>query len=218
MAKRRAARGGAGRGTGSKRGASGSGGSGHTLAAFAVLAAALAGGAYLYRHTGATYGAQPQTSPSQPLSSSPRPSTQPPSASPQPTATAAAPLPSTHPPPSAATGPVPIAPFGTSEEVFEHGARLYAANCVGCHGRPGKDARGPLAAQFWNRSNVSGAQAVAQSAGTLFQQTAKGNLVQGMPSYGQRLTDTELWDIALLLKSAHEELPEPVLRLLRTNQ
>ena len=218
MAKRRAVRGSGGRGgTRSGTGGSRSGGSGQALGGLAILAAILAGGTYLYRHTGSASSSQPEALPSQPLSSPPVTPRRPSEPSPS---TSAPPSPAS--PPIAhsptATGPVPVAPFGTSEEVFEQGARLYAANCAGCHGRPGKDAKGPLAAQFWSRSDPRGAEAVAQPAGTLFEQTAKGNLVQGMPSYAQRLTDTQLWDLALLLKSAHEELPEPVLRLLRGGQ
>ena len=189
------------------------GGSGQTLAGLAVLAAVLAGGTYLFRHTGAPSAGKPE--------SSPAPSRHP--AYPSPASKPPSPTPSTPVPPLAARtsgngGSTPTAPFGTSEEVFEQGARLYAANCAGCHGRPGKNAKGPLAAQFWNPTNIPGAQAVAQPAGTLFEQTARGNLAQGMPSYAQRLTDTQLWDLALLLKSAHEELPEPVIRLLRGGQ
>ncbi len=110
------------------------------------------------------------------------------------------------------------APFGTSKEVFEAGARLYAANCAGCHGRPGRNGKGPNAAQFWDRNNGAGSHAIAQPAGALYQSTAVGNLVQGMPSFGQRLTDTQIWDLALLLKSAHDDLPEPVIRLLHAGQ
>jgi mono/diheme cytochrome c family protein len=31
------------------------------------------------------------------------------------------------------------APFGTSEDVFEGGAKVYKAQCAGCHGSPGHD-------------------------------------------------------------------------------
>ncbi len=223
MAKRRATRGGAKHATG---------GSGKTLGGLAVVAAVLAGGTYLYRHTGATSGipAEPVNSPQR--QSRPAPSRRTPDpvspARPSSAPTASAPSSPADPgagPSSAAAssqvtpvGREPAAPFGTSEEVFESGARIYAANCAGCHGRPGKNGKGPSAAQFWDRSNTAGGHAIAQSAGSLYQATAKGNLIAGMPSYGQRLTDTQLWDLALLLKSAHDDLPDPVLRLLRGGQ
>src|ERR1700684_2454293 len=31
------------------------------------------------------------------------------------------------------------APFGTSEDVFEGGAKVYKEQCAGCHGAPGHD-------------------------------------------------------------------------------
>ena len=191
------------------------------LGALAIVAAALAGGSYLYLHTPAA----PHSVASTPASvSEAEPAPAPPG-----TATQASSGPQSRgatskPPavlPSVSSGTptaVPLAPFGTSEEVFEAGARLYTANCAGCHGRPGKNAGGPLAAQFWDRDNTAGAHAVSEPAGALYQATAKGNLTQGMPSFGQRLTDTQIWDLALLVKNAHDDLPDPVARLLRAGR
>ncbi len=225
MAKRQGSR----RGTARRIGSSGRGTSGQTVASLAALAAVLGGGTALYRYT-AAHPAEPAESSSSrslPAQSSPLrrhpeaiptpsagPSSSPsaPGLSPAP-AKASAPSPESSQP--AIPGKVPVAPFGTSEEVFESGARLYAANCAGCHGRPGKNGSGPLAAQFWDRTSPAGTQAIAQPAGALYQATAHGNLADGMPSYAQRLTDTQLWDLALLMKSAHDDLPEPVVRLLR---
>ena len=36
-------------------------------------------------------------------------------------------------------GQMKTAPFGTSEDVFESGAKVYRAQCAACHGTPGKD-------------------------------------------------------------------------------
>ena len=189
------------------------------LSGLAVIAAALAGGTYLYLHTATAPHSAPPNAPavreakppaaSQPGLTAPFPAA--PSGPQEPGASAgsAAPL---------AESALPLAPFGTSEEVFEAGARLYAANCAGCHGRPGRNAGGPAAAQFWDRSKSAGARAISEPVGALYQATAKGNLTQGMPSYGQRLTDSQIWDLALLIKSAHDDLPDPVIRLLRASR
>ncbi len=191
------------------------GGSGSTVAGLAVLAAVLAGGTYVYRHTGMPSGQSSRSLPASRPTAVPRSSTvNPPTPGPSPVHPATS-IPAQ---PSPTITGLPVPPFGTSEEVFESGARLYAANCAGCHGRPEKNGKGPSAAQFWDRSNAAGTHAITQPAGELYQATAKGNLVAGMPSYGQRLTDTQIWDLALLLKSAHEDLPNPVLRLLRGGQ
>ncbi len=211
------------RSQGSRRSSSGT--SGRTLAALAVLVAVLAGGTYLFRHTSRSPDPSAIVSPGPPADRSSAPTAVPRTSSPASLTPGQVPLSprtaQTHAsavPPSTA-GPAPrSAPFGISEEVFEGGARLYAANCAGCHGRPGQNARGPAAAQFWDRKNAAGSQAISQPVGILYQSIAKGNLIQGMPSYGQRLTDTQLWDLALLLKSSNDDLPEPVLRLLHSTR
>ncbi len=219
-----------GRGTASGRRSS-AGSRGGMLSGLALVAAALAGGSYLYLHTPAVpHEAVPaapvgrEAEPDQtgrapaPITAAPYPAMTAPSHPEEPQAARkpqASPRSGTALSIEGSAATSPRAPFGTSEEVFEAGARLYAANCAGCHGRPGRNGRGPSAAQFWDHSNPAGLHAIAQPAGALFQATARGNLVQGMPSYGQRLTDTQIWDIALLLRSAHDDLPDPVLRLLR---
>ena len=226
MARRQPGRNGGGRsGRGSvSRGQSSGSGHGGVLGALAVVAAALAGGSYLYLHTPATPQAdtasgtatqRAEPAPQRPRASAPSAALQQPGG-PATFGSSVKHGDSRSQPDSAhPQAGVPSAPFGTSEEVFEAGARVYAANCASCHGRPGRNGSGPSAAQFWDRSNAAGLHAVAEPVGGLYQATAQGNLAQGMPSYGQRLTDTQIWDVALLLRSAHEDLPDPVLRLLR---
>ena len=111
---------------------------------------------------------------------------------------------------------LPQAPFGESEEVFETGARVYVAHCASCHGRPGK-AEG-TAGQIWG----AGAAAIAaEPVGLLYEQTANGvqqtanGVPAGMRGYRGELHETEMWDVALLLRNAGQELPDPVMRILR---
>ena len=224
MAKRRANRstgGRAGRESSAGR-RSPSGGVGQTAAGLVVVAAVLAGGTFLYRHTTGLSSPAAASAPSAAPSAPPAvrrpapPLVTPPSAIPFSPGKAQEPPPAA--PLSAAATAPRTAPFGTSEEVFEGGARLYAANCAGCHGRPGQNAKGPAAAQFWDYRNTAGSRAITQPVGVIYQATAAGNLLQGMPAYGQHLTDTQLWDLALLIKSAHEDLPNPVLRLLQAGR
>ncbi len=108
-----------------------------------------------------------------------------------------------------ASKPLPQAPFGESEEVFETGARVYVAHCASCHGQPGRT--GSAGGQFWG----AGASAVAaEPVGLLFQQTANG-VPPGMRGFRGELRTTEIWDVALLLRNAGQDLPDPVMRLLR---
>ncbi len=108
-------------------------------------------------------------------------------------------------------------PFPASEEVFESGARLYRVRCAECHGVPGQSAAlgramSPRAEQFFAARAQQGA--VAESAGELFWKTAFGIRHSGMPAYNRTLSNTELWQVSLLLHSAGGSLPDPVRAIL----
>lgn len=111
-------------------------------------------------------------------------------------------------PNAGAAKPLPQAPFGESEEVFETGAKVYVAHCASCHGQPGKS--GSAGGQFWG---AGAAAVVAEPVGLIFQQTATG-VPPGMKGYRGQLPETAMWDMALLLHNATEELPDPVMRIL----
>lgn len=109
------------------------------------------------------------------------------------------------------------APFPATEEVFEGGAHTYRAHCGQCHGVPGHESalgRGmePRAQQFFAPHERRAA--AAQSAGELFWKTAFGIRRSGMPAYSHVLTNTQLWEVSLLLHSAGGELPAPVRAIL----
>ena len=112
------------------------------------------------------------------------------------------------------------APFGTSEDVYESGAKVYRAQCAACHGTPGHDvayARHmyPVAPQLWKRharNNVVGVS--DDEPGETYWKVANGIRLSGMPAYDHVLSDTEMWQVTLLLKNADQALPEPVMRIL----
>lgn len=114
--------------------------------------------------------------------------------------------------------PVPQAPFGESEEVFETGAKVYVAHCASCHGRPGHAAQA-AAVQLWDAHAGPVQRMTAQPPGVLYEQIAVGvaaaNGMPAMAGYRHVLSETEIWDLALLLRNARQELPDPVLHLLR---
>lgn len=161
-------------------------GAGRAVLAFLLGVGAAAAGGYLYLHS---------------TSRTPAPST--------PT-----PLPASRaqPPQPLLPRARPVAPFGTSEDVFEAGARLYSGRCASCHGTPKGDiATTPPASQFWRGDRHPVA---AQAPGDLYNEIARGALGKGMPAYEAALTDTQIWQLALLLKHADEDLPDPVIDIL----
>jgi thiosulfate dehydrogenase len=112
------------------------------------------------------------------------------------------------------------APFGTGEDVYEGGAKIYRAQCAACHGTPGHDVAYakymyPGAPQLWKkhpRGNVVGVS--DDEPGETYWKVAHGIRLTGMPAYEHVLTDTEMWQVTLLLKNADQQLPDPVMRIL----
>jgi thiosulfate dehydrogenase len=112
-------------------------------------------------------------------------------------------------------------PFGCSEDVFEAGAKIYATSCASCHGTPGHDsAYGkwmfPTAPQLWKKHGKSAVVGVSDDdAGETFWRVKNGIRLTGMPAYQHLYSETEMWQVALLLKNADQPLPEPVKKLLQ---
>ena len=112
------------------------------------------------------------------------------------------------------------APFGTSEDVFEGGAKVYKAQCASCHGVPGKDVAFakhmyPSAPQLWKKHLHGGVVGVSDDeAGETYWRVSNGIRLTGMPAYNKVLSDTEMWQVSLLLKNADKELPQPVMEIL----
>jgi thiosulfate dehydrogenase len=112
------------------------------------------------------------------------------------------------------------APFGTSEDVYEGGAKVYRAQCAACHGTPGRDVgyakfMYPTAPQLWKkhaRGNVVGVS--DDEPGETYWKVANGIRLSGMPAYEHVLSDTQMWQVTLLLKNADQQLPDPVMRIL----
>jgi mono/diheme cytochrome c family protein len=112
------------------------------------------------------------------------------------------------------------APFGTSEDQFEAGAKIYATSCASCHGTPKQDVKFarymyPQAPQLFKKHNNSAVVGVSDDeAGETFWKIKNGIRLTGMPAYRRIYSDAEMWDVALLLKNADQPLPDPVTRLL----
>ncbi|MFN2975568.1 c-type cytochrome [Terriglobus aquaticus] len=104
------------------------------------------------------------------------------------------------------------APFPAGEDAFEGAARTYRSQCAQCHGSPALESQTgaamvPRAQQFFTRDRRATA---ARPAGELYWATAFGIRRSGMPAYRKSLSNTQLWQLALLLHSADQELPDPV--------
>jgi mono/diheme cytochrome c family protein len=45
---------------------------------------------------------------------------------------------------------------------------------------------------------------------------ANGIRLTGMPAFNHVLSDTQMWQVTLLLKNADQQLPDPVIKILTT--
>jgi mono/diheme cytochrome c family protein len=114
------------------------------------------------------------------------------------------------------------APFGTDEDAFEGGAHVYRTQCAGCHGTPGHDVAFakemyPAAPQLWKKHAKNNVVGVSDDEpGETYWKVANGIRLTGMPSYNHVLTDTQMWQVTLLLKNADQQLPDPVMKILTT--
>lgn len=112
-------------------------------------------------------------------------------------------------------------PFGISEDVYETGAHIYKQQCAACHGTPGEDTpyakwMYPRAPQLWKKhahGNVVGVS--DDEPGETFWKVKNGIRLSGMPSYQHILSSDEMWDVSLLLKNADQQLPDPVVAILK---
>jgi thiosulfate dehydrogenase len=113
-------------------------------------------------------------------------------------------------------------PFPASEDAFERGAEVYKENCAFCHGVPGSDSvygtsMYPAAPQLWRKHKQSNVVGVSDDeVGETYWKVKHGIRLTGMPTYDDQLSDSEIWDVSLLLKSADQQLPAPVMKALTT--
>jgi thiosulfate dehydrogenase len=113
-------------------------------------------------------------------------------------------------------------PFGSSEDVYEAGAHIYRAQCASCHGSPGHDVAFakymyPSAPQLWKKHGKDGVVGVSDDEpGETYWKIANGIRLTGMPAYTHVLSETQMWQVSLLLANADKELPDPVTSILAT--
>jgi thiosulfate dehydrogenase len=103
-------------------------------------------------------------------------------------------------------------PIAADDANLNAGAGIYEDKCEICHGT--SDAQSsigkamfPRAPQLWAK-HTSGAVGVSNDpAGETYWKVKNGIRLTGMPAFGKALTETELWQVSLLLSKADKPLP-----------
>ena len=93
------------------------------------------------------------------------------------------------------------------------GAQTYIQQCSECHGVKGRRSdfgphMYPPAPQLWYAHGSHGVVGVSDDpVGETYWKISNGIRLTGMPSYNKVLSSTQMWQIALLLKSANRPMP-----------
>jgi thiosulfate dehydrogenase len=109
---------------------------------------------------------------------------------------------------------VPSPPIPANEENYLAGAKVYREQCAGCHGLPNQtppiisDGMFPHAPMLFKDKGVTDDPPQES-----YWKAANGIRLSGMPSFKGALTDTQLWQVALLVAHANE-IPDSVKKVL----
>ncbi len=111
-------------------------------------------------------------------------------------------------------------PVQPSEDTFVNGAHVYAENCAVCHGYHGKASsigthEFPTAPALWEKHRHGDVVGVSDDPpGETYWKVANGIRLTGMPAYKEFLTDTQMWQVSLLLANADKPLPPAAVAVL----
>lgn len=110
------------------------------------------------------------------------------------------------------------APIAADAAAFEAGAKIYRQQCSACHGLMGHASpfaahMFPRAPQLWEKHG-DGVGVSDDPPGEIYWKAKNGIRLTGMPAYEQVLSDTEIWQVSLLLGNADKVLPEAAVALL----
>jgi thiosulfate dehydrogenase len=109
---------------------------------------------------------------------------------------------------------VPPAPIPPSEENLMGGAKVYKNQCAGCHGLPDQPA--PLIADkmYPHAPLLFKGKGVTDDPPQLsYWKATNGIRLTGMPGFTDILSDTERWQVALLVANA-DKIPDSVKKAL----
>ena len=108
-------------------------------------------------------------------------------------------------------------PIQVNEANLTAGAEIYRDQCAACHGfhnKPSSFAAHmfPPAPPLWEKHRNSEVVGVSDDPpGKTYWKVANGIRLTGMPAFKDTLTDTQIWQVSLLLANADKPLPPAAL-------
>lgn len=112
----------------------------------------------------------------------------------------------------------PIQP--TAENLIA-GAHIYGDSCAVCHGFHGQPSRigqheFPSAPPLWEAHHNGKVVGVSDDPpGETYWKVANGIRLTGMPAYKDTMSETEMWQVSLLLANADKPLPPEAVSILK---
>jgi mono/diheme cytochrome c family protein len=113
------------------------------------------------------------------------------------------------------------APVEANEAIFVAGAHIYREQCAFCHGVSGSPSNVgrhmyPDAPPLWEKHHNGEVVGVSDDPpGETYWKVANGIRLTGMPAYKAVLSETEIWQVSVLLANADKPLPPAALTLLK---
>jgi thiosulfate dehydrogenase len=111
-------------------------------------------------------------------------------------------------------------PIQPGEDTFVAGAHIYAEQCAVCHGYHSKPSNigkheFPSAPPLWEKHHNGDVVGVSDDPpGETYWKVSNGIRLTGMPAYREFLTETQMWQVSLLLANADKPLPPAALAVL----
>ncbi len=107
-----------------------------------------------------------------------------------------------------------------TEATFVAGAHIYREQCAFCHGVSGSASQVgkhmfPDAPGLWEKHHGEVVGVSDDPPGETYWKVANGIRLTGMPAYKDVLSETEMWQVSVLLANADKPMPPAALELLK---
>ncbi len=100
---------------------------------------------------------------------------------------------------------IPQSPVVADETNFLAGASVYKQHCAVCHGLPNQPPSEYATTMFPKPPQLFHGKGVTDDpASETYWKTANGIRLSGMPSFNNKLSDTQIWQVSQLLAHANE--------------
>ena len=111
-------------------------------------------------------------------------------------------------------------PVQPDETNLVAGAHIYSENCAVCHGFHSKPSKFglhmfPTAPPLWEKHGHGDVVGVSDDPpGETYWKVVNGIRLTGMPAYKEMLSETEMWQVSVLLANADKPLPPAAVAIL----